>query len=176
MGRRGHCGSAWEGKGSEVALGTILGNMGLHEDAGHCGAMRRRGAWRAEVRCMGQSAESGVGGKRGGGMEASDVTGVQWEAPDAVGAHAEVRGGTEVLTAEYSRVQCHASGEAEGAVGHCEHRGDPCIARALCATFRLDSPVKKPRTKPFQTPSKLGHRGYPSSGRLRTTLPSHQRP
>ena len=40
---------------------------------------------------------------------------------------------------------------------------------ALRATFRLDSPVKKPHASPFQTPSKSGHPSYPSSSWLRTT-------
>ena len=58
------------------------------------------------------------------------------------------------------------------------HRGNPCTARAsrtLCATFRLDSPVKNPHTNPFQTP-KLGHPSYTSLRQLGTTCASHQMP
>ena len=51
---------------------------------------------------------------------------------------------------------------------------NPCTARALRATFRLDSPVKKPHTDPFQTPSKLGHPSYPNAPKS-STGPGGQR-
>ena len=44
------------------------------------------------------------------------------------------------------------------------HRGRPCTARY----FRLDSPVKNPRTDPFQTPSQLGHPSYPNAPKVRS--------
>ena len=47
-------------------------------------------------------------------------------------------------------------------------RGNPCTARALRATFRLDSPVKNPHTDPFQTPSKLGHPSYPNAPKFKS--------
>ena len=34
------------------------------------------------------------------------------------------------------------------------------------ATFTLDSPVKNPHTDSFQTPSKLGHPGYPNAPKI----------
>ena len=49
--------------------------------------------------------------------------------------------------------------------------GNPCTARtsrALHATFRLDSPVKKPHTDPFQTPSKLGNPSYPNAPKFKS--------
>ena len=46
--------------------------------------------------------------------------------------------------------------------------GNPCTARALRATFRLDSPMKNPHTDPFQTPSKLGHPSYPNAPKFKS--------
>ena len=46
--------------------------------------------------------------------------------------------------------------------------GDPCTARALRATFRLDSPMKIPHTDPFQTPSNLGHPSYPNAPKFKS--------
>ena len=46
--------------------------------------------------------------------------------------------------------------------------GNPCNARALRATFRLDSPVKNPHTGPFQTPSKLGHPSDPNAPKFKS--------
>ena len=54
----------------------------------------------------------------------------------------------------------------------CTPRGNHCTA--LCATFRLYSPLKSPQTDSSQTLSKLGHPYYPSSTQLLATFPSQK--